>query len=342
MPLSQLYNLIVKMRAALFERGVFSSHDLGVPVISVGNITTGGTGKTPLVAFAAKVLAENGRKVYVLTRGYKRENPGERVVVSDGEKILATAKQSGDEPFELAQKLIGVSAVIADRDRVSAGKWALENLGENLGIDAFVLDDGFQHLKLKRSLDLVTVDATDPFGNGWLLPEGSLREMPTALNRAGAIILTRADLAENIDQLKARIRGYAPEVPLFLSHNKTARLISLAELFSENTAAISSDKKAFAFCALGNPSGFFGQLKNEGFDLAETKKFPDHYPYTQKDIPEMEKTARENFAEILLTTVKDAVKLKGLRFTMPCFVVESELVFDDEDGLRKLILQTLS
>jgi tetraacyldisaccharide 4'-kinase len=338
MPLSQLYNLIVKTRSALFERGVLLSQDLGVPVISVGNITVGGTGKTPLVAFTAKVLHDAGRKVCILTRGYKRVDPGKRVIVSDGSEMLASPKQSGDEPYELAQKLLGVSAVVADKDRVSAGKRAIENWG----IDAFVLDDGFQHLKLKRTLDLVTIDAMDPFGNGWLLPEGTLRETPSALGRAGAIILTRTNLARDLGRLQQKIAGFAPAAPVFASFNRTGKSIPFHALFTENQPGENiGDKKSFAFCALGNPAGFFDQLKTDGFDLADAKHFPDHHAYTQKDISELEKTARVKNAEILLTTFKDAVKLTDLQFTMPCFVIESELIFDNEEGLKNIILQAL-
>lgn len=329
----------------MYRQGITRSHDLDVPVISVGNLTVGGTGKTPLVAFAAKVLAENGRKVCILTRGYKRENPNERVLVSDGENILAEVKQSGDEPYELAQKLLGIAAVIADKDRTAAGVWAKEKLGS----DAFVLDDGFQHFQLKRSLDLVTVDATDPFGNGWLLPQGTLREPVANLARAGAVILTRANLAGSagdLDALKAKVQGLAPAAAVFTSQNNTSNIIPLAKLFDEKrTVAIRSllpKTRTLAFCAIGNPDSFFRQLMAEGFELAGTNKFPDHYKYTERDASTLNELARKWNADILLTTVKDAVKLKDFRFDVPCYVVESAPVFDNEEGLRELIVKTLT
>ncbi len=329
----------------MYRQGITRSHDLGVPVISVGNLTVGGTGKTPLVAFAAKVLAENGRKVCILTRGYKRENPNERILVSDGQNILAEVKQSGDEPYELAQKLLGISAVIADKDRTAAGLWAKENLGS----DAFVLDDGFQHFQLKRSLDLVTVDATDPFGNGWLLPQGTLREPVENLARAGAVILTRANLAgdpNGVDALKTRVLALAPAAAVFTSQNKTSNIVPLAKLFDEKeTVAITSllpKTRTLAFCAIGNPDSFFRQLMAEGFELAGTNKFPDHYKYTERDVSTLNELARKWNADILLTTVKDAVKLKDFLFDVPCYVVESAPVFDNEEGLRELIVKTLT
>ncbi len=349
MPLGHLYNLILKARSAMYRQGITRSHDLGVPVISVGNLTVGGTGKTPLVAFVAQVLAENGRKVCILTRGYKRENPNERILVSDGQNILAEVKQSGDEPYELAQKLLGIAAVIADKDRTAAGLWAKEDLGS----DAFVLDDGFQHFQLKRSLDLVTVDTTDPFGNGWLLPQGTLREPVENLARAGAVILTRANLADpsspngpnGVDALKAKVQGLAPAAAVFTSQNKTSNIIPLAKLFGEKeTVPITSllpKTRTLAFCAIGNPDSFFRQLMAEGFELAGTNKFPDHYKYSERDVSTLNELARKWNADILLTTVKDAVKLKNFRFDVPCYVVESAPVFDNEEGLRELIVKTL-
>jgi tetraacyldisaccharide 4'-kinase len=344
LPFSMLYGAIVNARALLYEKGFFKSHDLGAPTISVGNITVGGTGKTPLVAFAAEVLAEKGEKVCILTRGYKRENESERVLVSDGEKILVDAAQAGDEPSELARKLLGKAAVLADADRAEAGKWARENLGTT----AFVLDDAFQHRKVKRDLDIVCVDATNPFGNRKLMPAGILREPLRNLRRADAIVITRANLVDKkqIADLKTEISKYTPKAKIFISENKTADLIDLKE-FHAKTQSSQRERKLTAhhlsltvnlpFCALGNPDAFFEQLRREGFDLVSAKTFPDHYFYTQKDIIELEKTAGQMGAQNLLTTAKDAVKLRDLKFNSPCFVVESQMIFDDEEGLRDLI-----
>ncbi|CAN5222045.1 tetraacyldisaccharide 4'-kinase [soil metagenome] len=336
--ISRLYGTIVETRNSLYEKGVFKSYSLGVPVVSIGNITVGGTGKTPLVAFAAEVLAENGEKVCVISRGYGRENPKSRVLVSDGEKILADAKKSGDEPFELAQKLSGKAIIIADANRVSAGNWAREKFG----ITAFVLDDAFQHRKVKRDLDIVIIDATNPFGNEKMLPSGILREPLKNLKRADAIVITRANLSEDIPNLKLKIKKYNSVCPIFIAENKISGLISLenfpakAQSFEEKQRTKDKEQrtKPSAFCALGNPNNFFEQLRQENFNLIETTTFSDHHFYTQNDVNKIEKNARESGAEILLTTAKDAVKLKDLRFNLPCFVVESEMIFDDETGFR--------
>ena len=170
MALSWIYGRIAGWRNALYERGTLRSFALGAPAISVGNITVGGTGKTPLVAFVARVLAEQGEKACILTRGYGRENPKERVLVSDGRKILVEPKIAGDEPFELAAKLLGRAIVVADANRVAAAQWARGKFN----VSVFVLDDAFQHRRARRDLDIVLLDATNPFGNERTLPFGRL------------------------------------------------------------------------------------------------------------------------------------------------------------------------
>lgn len=339
-PLSSIFRAASDARRKLYEKGIFKSHDLGVPVVSVGNLTVGGTGKTPLVALVAKELAQNGHRVCVLTRGYKRADPNQRVLVSDGKRILADAEKSGDEPFELANKLLRIAAVVADKKRVEAGVWARQNLGAT----AFVLDDGFQHLRLKRKLDIVTIDATNPFGNEKLLPAGILREPPESLKRAGLIVVTRADLNENIEDLKNKIRKYNPDSPLLLAKTKINGLKPLTEFLkfpTQNTnlqnVAPRNDQSALAFCALGNPAAFFADLNKENFNLKATKAFADHYAYTQADVEVIERKAKENGAKILLTTAKDAVKLNDLKFNTPCFVVEIELETDDQKTLSDLL-----
>jgi len=346
---SRLYGAITKARNSLYETGVFKSFSLGVPTVSVGNITVGGTGKTPLVAFVAEILAANGEKVAVLSRGYGRENSKRRVLVSDGEKILAETKTAGDEPFELAQKLLGKAIVIADASRVSAGNWAREKFG----ITAFVLDDAFQHLRVRRDINIVTIDATNPFGNEKLLPSGILRETLENLKRADAVIITRANLVKDVSNLKSRIKEFNSVCLIFVTENKISSLVDLKNFHvkaqgkaNHELRITNYDKKPitnhqllianryFAFCALGNPNNFFEQLRKENFNLVLTEKFPDHHFYTQKDIAKLEIKARKVNAEILLTTAKDAVKLKNLRFDLPCFVVESEMVFDSENNFR--------
>jgi tetraacyldisaccharide 4'-kinase len=339
--LSRLYRAVLQKRVSLYESGVLKSFSLGALTVSVGNLTVGGTGKTPLVAFVAEILAQKGKKVCIISRGYKRENPKQKVLVSDGEKILADAKQAGDEPFELAQKLLGKAVVVADANRVLAGNWARGKFR----ITAFVLDDAFQHLRAERDLDIVMIDATNPFGNRKLLPFGILREPLLNLKRADAIVITRANLVETVEHLKAEIRIFNSNCPIFVSENKISKIIRLEEFFAKAQKETNYGKGEIqntnnlkpgflAFCGLGNPSNFFEQLRHENFDLIATETFPDHYFYKQTDTAKLEKKARQNGAKILLTTAKDAVKLKDLKFVLPCFVVESRMVFDNETNFR--------
>lgn len=343
LPLSPIYRAAVGARRRLYENGWFKSFSLEAPTVSVGNITVGGTGKTPLVAFVARVLAADGHKVCVLTRGYKRENESERILVSDGRRILADVRKAGDEPFLLAQSLLGKAAVVADRKRFEAGIWAQENLNAT----AFVLDDAFQHWRLKRDLDILTIDATNPFGNRRLLPAGILREPLSALKRADCVVITRADLNPKISDLKSQIKQFNSACPILLSNARTTKLENLTDFLEfasadretklEDQRSKIKNQKSLAFCGLGNPAGFFENLRLEGFQIAATKSFRDHYAYKHDDVAEIEKAARANGAQALLTTAKDAVKLKNLRFDLPCFVAEIEIEFDDAAQLLNLL-----
>jgi tetraacyldisaccharide 4'-kinase len=336
-PLGLLYGAGVRARAALYRKGVLSSFDLCVPVVSVGNITTGGTGKTPVVAWIAEALAREGLRVCVLTRGYGRADEGKRVLVSDGTRILASAEEGGDEPLLLAEMLRSArAAVLSDRDRVAAAAWARQNLGS----EVFVLDDGFQHLRVRRELDIVTVDGTNPFGGGHLLPRGRLREPPASLKRADLIIITRSEQAEDLSALKRRLEHLSGRKKVLVSRTRTGAIRPLSQGVSGRVSTPSSYRVA-AFCALGNPQAFFRHLARTGFDLTYTHAFNDHHSYTQSDVDTLSREATDRGAEALLTTAKDAVKLRSLRFNLPCFIVEIEFVFENEATLREMLRKAM-
>lgn len=319
-PLSALYGAVTRTRLKLYQRGTFHTTKLDRPVISVGNITAGGTGKTPLVERVARIVAGAGKNVCILTRGYGRENPQRQVVVSDGKTILATPAEAGDEPYLLATKLLGSASVICNADRISAGRYAIETLGA----DCFVLDDGFQHLRLARDFNIVTIDATNPWGGGQLLPYGRLREPVANLSRADCVVITRCDQADNLDALRAEIRALIRDLPLFHSTMKSVR-----SLLPTGPVA--------AFCAVGNPASFFRQLKESDYEVVFEKSFTDHHAYTQNDVDELIRAATRAGATSLITTAKDAVKLRSLQFSLPWHVFEIEISIEDEAALTQLI-----
>jgi tetraacyldisaccharide 4'-kinase len=331
-PLGWLYGLGSRARNELYDRGLFRSHSLGAKTISVGNITAGGTGKTPLVAHIAELLAAKGEKVCILTRGYGRENPNSRVVVSNGEEVLANAAAGGDEPVELAKKLIGKAAVIADPDRVAAGLWAKEEFG----VTAFVLDDGFQHRRVNRDLDIVCIDATDPFGGGEILPAGLLRESPSSLARADTVVITRADAVEDVSEVVERVRRFCPGRTIFTAATKLTGFESVPG--SDSGDARSDVGPAYAFCGLANPESFFTTLRENGVELKGVQAFRDHHRYTQADIEKLEHEAEWAGAKRLVTTGKDAVKLAELPLQLPCLVAQIETQLNDPEAFRRLIL----
>ncbi|MGQ0541384.1 MAG: tetraacyldisaccharide 4'-kinase [Blastocatellia bacterium] len=335
-PLGWIYSWIIGLRNVLYDRELLKSYSLGARTISIGNLTTGGTGKTPMVALVAGILAEQGENVCVLTRGYGRRNPKERVLVSDGETVLADAETGGDEPVELARRLIGKAVVVADADRVAAAHWAKDKFG----ITAFILDDGFQQRRANRDLDIVCIDATNPFGNGRILPAGTLRESFNHLKRADAIVVTRANLVDSTAEIVKRLQKRNPDASIFLSENRIVGFVELARFKETSVDSTNTlgNRRFAAFCALGNPENFFQQLRLEGLDLALTERFRDHHRYSQNDVDRLELIAKAVGAHAFVTTAKDAVKLFGLRFEIECLVAEIETVVIDGGSFRNLIV----
>ena len=328
-PLSLLYGAVTRTRLSLYRRGTFVTTKLERPVISVGNITTGGTGKTPLVEWVARTLAATGKKVCILTRGYGRKNPHLQVIVSDGYGVLASPLEAGDEPFLLATNLSGRAAVISSADRIAAGREAINDFGS----DCFVLDDGFQHLRLARDLNIVTIDATNPWGGGSLLPYGRLRETREGLRRADCIVITRCDQVRSLAALRDEILTFAGDRPIFQSHMRTSRVSSL----KNGPGTLSSPARLAAFCAIGNPSGFFEHLRRSGYELVLERSYPDHHVFSQDEIDSLTEAAKKAGANSLITTAKDAVKLRTMSFTVPCYVLEIEISIENGDELARMI-----
>jgi tetraacyldisaccharide 4'-kinase len=335
-PLGALYATAVRARRALYRTGLLRAHQVNAPVISVGNITAGGTGKTPLVESIARMVASEGKRACILTRGYGRKDPGRRVVVSDGQTVLADARTSGDEAFLLAEKLLGVAAVISDANRTAAARWAIANLAS----EVFILDDGFQHLALARDLDILVIDASNPFGGGRLLPRGRLREPLNAMERAGCFVITRSNQTTELASLRETIKRFVGAKPIITSHAKTVRLKPLAP--SLRTERVGMPQPVGAFSGIGNPQSFIAHLKLDGHAICYTSTFADHYDYRQAEIDEVITAARAHGANALVTTAKDAVKLRSLRFDLPCYVLEIELEFSDEPALRAIVRSAIA
>lgn len=281
-----LYGLIMSVRNVLYDRGLLTSHSAGVPVICIGNLTTGGTGKTPLVIWLCNYLQGKGIKCAILTRGYRTHSG-----------------QMSDEPALLAKACNDVP-VIVNSDRAAGAQKAVEKYQAQL----LIMDDGFQHRRLRRDLDIVAIDATCPFGYGKVLPGGLLRESVNGLKRAGAVIITRSDQVDQgiLNQIEEQIQTLAPGIPV----GRTQHQHRCGVTFGNERLEIAElrSRKLFAFCGIGNPDAFFSSLRQSGLQVAATKTFDDHHLYSPSDIESLFTQARECGADTILCTQKDWVK----------------------------------
>lgn len=335
---AKLYELGVRARAALYENRFFETRRLNAPVISVGNLTVGGAGKTPCVAFLARFLRDEGYDVAILSRGYKRESRG-RVEVSNGREILCGPNESGDEPFLLAKSCPG-ARVVVDHDRYAAGKW----LEERERISVFILDDGYQHLRLARDLNLLLIDASDPPDQAKMIPFGRLREPMTAMRRADAVIVTRSDQPFDRRALENMIGRFArAETPVFYGRHKMTDLIRLdgAGVFSPADFA---RKRVAAVSGIARPDSFVADLEGLGMNIALRRDFDDHHRYTREELSEIVERARELQAEAIITTEKDAANLPAdfaPSFAPPLFAARIEFACENEGALKDLALRAI-
>jgi tetraacyldisaccharide 4'-kinase len=301
---SWIYGVIVRLRQTLYQGGLFKTRQLPCRVISVGNITLGGTGKTPLVAALSKVLQQRGLSVGILSRGYKGIKERLGGVVSDGERIYQTPVEAGDEPFMLAQMLSKIPVVVGKR-RYEMGVHAYERFG----MDVLILDDGFQHLRIKRDVDIVLIDARSGFGNGHLFPRGPLREPLGGLRRASIIVLTKAEPFTPLGGIEGVLRRHAPTVPFYHSRYKPVflREMSSQKIFPPDVV---QGKRVFAFAGIADPGYFVYLLRELGADVVHEIHFPDHYTYELKDVRMMRD--HRGSVDLFVTTEKDFVKLQRL------------------------------
>jgi tetraacyldisaccharide 4'-kinase len=328
--ISWIYGIVIHLRHMLYRVGIFKSRRLPCRCISVGNITLGGTGKTPLVITLAKELQKRGITVGILSRGYKgiREKAGG--VVSDGKQIRLTPVEAGDEPFLLASKLAGVPVVVGKK-RYAMGISA----HEQFGMDCLILDDGFQHLGVQRDTDIVLIDARRGFGNNRLFPRGPLREPLRSLRRASMLLLTKTAAPQTHTALEKELRTHAPAVPLYHSRYKPAYLLEAATGRSLSPAAVSG-KRVFAFAGVADPEYFVHLLKELGASVVKAIYFPDHYAYELADLTMLR--AQGKRADVFITTEKDFVKLQRLPLhDIPLYILGIEQEIVEEKFFQELV-----
>ena len=316
--LSGVFAAVVSVRYLLYRFGILHRFPLGVQVISIGNVTAGGTGKTPVTEIFARTLAAEGRKVAILSRGYRRkEAPWWQrlftqvvtppLVVSDGRRVLLDAATGGDEPYMLASNLPGV-AVVVDRNRVKAGRYAVKRLG----CDTLILDDGFQYQKLKQSVEVVLVDSTNPFGNGNILPRGILREPVKNLKRADIIFLTKC--RGDVSEVKREIRRYNQKAEI-VECNHTPRV--LRDVWSREEYPLDwlKGKTTCTLSGIASPKGFENSLRHLGAKVVWCERYADHHRYDASEVLYALNRTADMGADALVTTEKDAVRFPRFETT---------------------------
>ena len=338
-PVSWLYGASVWLRNRLYALGLFKARTLPCRVISVGNIVVGGTGKTPAVIALAKHLQAEKVRVAILLRGYKRQSREKVTIVSDGERVCASLKESGDEAYMMAKHLSGIP-IIVSRQRYQAGQVALERFG----VEVLLLDDGFQHRQLARDVDILTVSTRCPLGNSAkLLPAGTLREPPTALRRADIILLTHTDMADVSLCPKAAVQRLAPNALILESIHQPVHFYPLASPpnaeerdFRAASEAVKG-KRILAVCGIGNPDAFATTLMRCSAESVELLAYPDHHVYTEANFVRIDAVFQAVQADLIVTTQKDEQKLEAFvgDRNLPIFVLEVALVITE--GVEELL-----
>ncbi len=325
----------MRLRESFYRWNLFRVYRPDVPVVSVGNLTLGGTGKTPLVQYIAGMLLGKGKAPAVISRGYGGKAKGSFNVVSDGKQVFLPADQAGDEPRFLAETLPGVPVLTGIVRKLPVVK-AVED-----GADVLVLDDGFQHMSVGRDLDLVLFNADHLAGNSRVFPGGDLREPVAALNRCHAFVLTSISSrnAERAGQFSALLEQKFPGKPVFMSRYLASSLVERSKNGEFLEILSESQFKIFAFCGIARPKSFKQTLEDFGLELCGMQSFTDHHAYLQADVDKIIIQAKEHGAQALVTTEKDLVKLKGLEFSLPLYAVRMKVELDD--GFDQFVLAKL-
>ena len=330
---SLVYEQLVNIKLLGYRLGISGKDKLDCYVISLGNITVGGTGKTPTAQRLAREIRDLGYRVVILNRGYRSKWHGEIGVVSDGKTLHMDAAEAGDEAYMLAKHLPNVPVLIG-AERAVTGKYAIEHFGAEVAI----LDDGYQHWQLIRDMDILLVDAVNVFGNGHLLPRGTLRESMSHISRADVCLITKVDQAAEgaVNGIRETVHRYNADAKIVESIHQPRCLIPLAEWFidlsSEGVCVESiSGKKIMAVSAIGNPASFERTLRDLGAEIIESIRYPDHHEYTVKEMQDVLQQADALGAESIVITEKDAVKIPAefakTNWNIPIFVICVEVKF---------------
>lgn len=311
-PFGPIYSLTMKLREKLYIRGVLGRKSLGVPVISVGNLVLGGSGKSPAVAHIARLLIDHGHRPAIISRGYRGKARNRVNIVSDGNSILLTPDLAGDEPYMLAEALPTVPVLTGVR-RFFPGSMAVERFNA----DVIILDDGFQHLAMDRDIDLVLFDGTALAGNSRVFPGGPLREPVSSLNRCHAFLITgvTADNRQRTEYFTELLRQRFGDKPVYISTVLDLQLMQ----GNGKVATVDKASPCFAFCGIANPTRFRNSLAQLGVFLANFQFYKDHVAYDQTSLTDICDRAKGCGAKYLVTTEKDFVKIKHLHCDLPLF-----------------------
>ena len=345
---SFIYGHLVNVKLAGYKVGVFKRKKLGCYVISLGNITVGGTGKTPTAQRLARDIRDMGYRVVILNRGYRAKWKGDVGIVSDGKTLQMDAAQAGDEAFMLAKHLPNVPVLIGP-ERAVTGQYAIDHFGAEVAI----LDDGYQHWQLERDMDIVLIDAVNVFGNNYMLPRGTLREPISHMERADVCLLTKVDQAApgSNRYIRDTIEKYNDHALIVESIHQPRCFIELADWY-EDMAAPGIDisemkgRRVMAVSAIGNPASFEQTLSDIGAVIIESLRFPDHHDYTPEEMADVVDQALRQGAEAIVITEKDAVKVPDVpreimkaESPVPIYVVSVEVTFQSGDKEFKAMLE---
>ena len=346
---SLIYGLLVNIKLAGYKYGIFQKQKLDCFVISLGNVTVGGTGKTPTAQRLARDIRDMGYRVVILNRGYRAKWHGEVGIVSDGKRLHMDAAEAGDEAYMLAKHLPEVPVLIG-AERAKTGRYAMEHFGAEVAI----LDDGYQHWQLERDLDILLVDAVNVFGNGYILPRGTLREPISHISRADICLMTKVDQAAagSCDYIRETVHRYNPEARIVESIHQPRCFIPLTEWYV-NIASQGIDiaqmrgKRIMAVSAIGNPASFEQTLSDLGAVIIESLRYPDHHDYAMSEMTDIFQQAENAGAEAIVITEKDAVKIPAdvarEKWSIPIYVICVEVNFQKgSEGLANLLKKRLA